>query len=206
MDSFSVETLISAIQQAPLFIIGPVVGAIALAVARKYLGRWPDLWRYRRFFLPILARFEDHPAVPGKTEIGLRDVEYVGVVDAPPAAVRQWFRDEAGWWPAPFASIQYEQRDSGSKRYEVGSYAHRPGGFTGRWQTHVRLTPRDGGEKTALWAHKERSPIAAPRKHYNAVGWNAALGVRETARQFQEAPFDIELGDHADTLVADASP
>lgn len=69
----------------------------------------------------------------------------------------------------------------GKRVYEVGSYAYRPGGFPGKWQYHVRLTPVDGGEKTALWANRERTAWRRPVLHYEAVGWSADEGVCEVA-------------------------
>ena len=173
-------TALDVATQLPLEVVGPIVGLAVLFAARRYLGRWPDPWRIRRLALPILGRFKDNPNVPDKTTLPLQREEFVGVVDAPPADVRAFFRDQDDWWPAVFASIQYDVQN-GEKVYEVGSYARRPDGFTGMWQDHVRLTPRDDGGKTALWAHHERSPIASPKKHYNGVGWTSAPGVKQTA-------------------------
>ena len=179
----------------PLEIVGPILGGLALLLARQYLGRWPDLWRWRRLLLPILGQFDDHPKVPDKTEMVLRDEEFAGVVNATPAEVRQHFRDAPMWWAAPFASIQKEVTEDGTKHYEVGSYAYREDGFLGKWQVHVRLTPRDDGRKTALWAHYELSPIASPKKHYNAVGWNAARGVAHVVEHFEDSEFDLDVAD-----------
>ncbi|ELZ41390.1 hypothetical protein [Halorubrum tebenquichense] len=39
--------------------------------------------------------------------------------------------------------------------YEIGSYAFRSERLLARGRFHVRLTPREGSEKTTLWAHEE---------------------------------------------------
>jgi len=208
--------MVALLTQLPTALIGPVIGAVLLVIARQYLGGWPDLWRLRRSVLPFIHRLGTDRAphaftatddaidsvdaselVPEKTQLPLHDIEFVGVVDAPPATVRELFRTKDQWWPAVFASIQYDVDAAGEPVYEVGSYAQRRGGFLGSWQTHVRLTPRDGGSKTALWAHYERSPIAHPRKHYNSVGWQAAPGVGNVASTMQASELDISLSDTA---------
>lgn len=203
MTRITAGEIIDIVSQLPLELVGPIVGILLLYGARKYLGGWPDLWRVRRVVLPIVGAYSDNPNVPDKTAIPLQDEEFVGVVDAPPKEVRRFFRSAPGWWPAIFASIQYESVN-GDKRYEVGSYARRPGGFTGLWQDHVRLTPRDGGNKTALWAHHERSPIASPRKHYNGVGWEANPGVLNVTNAIEnESDFAFERSERADSLIVD---
>jgi len=186
VNSVSVESL-------PVELIGLSIAVVLFYGAHKYLGRWPDLWQYRKMLLPKLAMFDDHPHVPNKTKLELQEEEFVGVVDQPPEVVRAHFMDAPSWWSAPLASIQFEMQsvasdDVGSdyygedteqktKVFEVGSYAHREDGFFGEKQVHVRLTPRDGGRKTALWAHYEYSPWASPKKHYHSVGWDAETGV-----------------------------
>ncbi|WP_058366943.1 hypothetical protein [Haloparvum sedimenti] len=200
-----------AIEHAPL--LGPAIAFVLLVLARQHLGRWPDLWRARRIVLPIVAdvgegEFEEpldeltdtdiEGAIPEKTRLPLQDQEFAGVIDAPPSVVREDLRSMPRVWPASLASIQYDVVD-GERVYEVGSYAYRPAGFLAEWQYHVRLTPRDGGRQTALWAHRERSPWARPRLHYKGQGWDADAGVREIATLFASdrryAPSDraIEL-------------
>jgi hypothetical protein len=185
-------------------LIAPVVGLLLLLAARRYLGRWPDLWRFRRAVLPVVDRLadgdynaeldsvEEHTAIdvsaaadalPEKTGLPLQAREKVGVLDAPPGDVREELRSMPRVWPNTLASIQYAIVDD-ERVWEVGSYAYRPEGFLGSWQYHVRLTPVDGGQKTALWAHYERSAWRHPVKHYNAVGWDADRGVREIASMF----------------------
>ncbi|MFC5278657.1 hypothetical protein ACFPM1_07800 [Halorubrum rubrum] len=185
-------------------LIAPVVGLLLLLAARHYLGRWPDLWRFRRAVLPVVDRLADgdydeeldvvegHTAIdvsaatdalPEKTGLPLQASEYVGVLDAPPGDVREELRGMPRVWPNTLASIQFDVVD-GERVWEVGSYAYRPQGFLGSWQYHVRLTPADGGQKTALWAHYEKSAWRHPVDHYNAVGWDADEGVREIASMF----------------------
>ena len=185
-------------------VIGPAIGLAFLLVARHYVGGWPDLWRFRRAVLPVVDRLSDGDyddvvqevdtrtpvdisaavdALPEKTGVPLQAREFVGVVDAPPAEVREEFRSIERCYPNTLASIQFELRD-GERVHEVGSYALRPEGFLGVWQTHVRLTPREGGTKTALWAHRERNAWRQPVRHYRADGWDAEAGVAEIASLF----------------------
>jgi hypothetical protein len=178
-------------------IIGPAVGLSLLALARRHLGRWPDLWRFRRVVLPVIDRLADGrysdlvsrvdsqtdidvaeivDSLPEKTGMALLDRESVGTFDAPPAVVREELRSMDRLYPNTLASIQFETRDD-RRVWEVGSYARRPGGFLGIWQYHIRLTPGpDGG--TRLWAHKERNAWRHPVRHYHAEGWSARDGVR----------------------------
>lgn len=209
---------------------GPiVVPALALALflaAKAYLGGWPDLWRFRRRVLPMVDRLADGDydeqldvvddrlgldvdleaateLLPEKTGVPLQAREFVGTLDAPPSVVREELRLMPRVWPNTLASIQYEVRD-GERVYEVGSYALRPEGFLGVWQYHVRLTPTQDG-RTRLWAHKERSALRQPVRHYRAVGWDADAGVREYASMFARddrfEPSDraVELIEQAET-------
>ena len=185
-------------------VVAPLVALIFLLAFRRSLGHWPDLWRARREILPRLGRFGEgdyevvdeldgriesvdvdaaRDAVPSKTRMGFRGEEFVGVLDAPPSTVRAEFRSMERVWPEWLASIQYEMRD-GQKVYEVGSFAYRSAGPLDEWQVHVRLTPRDGGRRTALWAHRELSPWRHPVAHYRAEGWSSEDGVREVASWF----------------------
>jgi len=203
-------------------VVAPLLAVLLLLAFQRWLGTWPDLWRARRIVLPRLGRFGEgdyavvdelddrveavgveaaRDAVPDKTRMGLRDEEFVGVLDAPPDIVREEFREMPRVWPEWLASIQYEMRDA-EKVYEVGSYAYRPQGFLGMWQVHVRLTPRDDGRKTALWAHWERSAWRAPVRHYNAEGWSSEEGVREIAALFA-SDEQFSASDRARGLVGD---
>ncbi|GAA0539598.1 hypothetical protein ABNG02_15750 [Halorubrum ejinorense] len=184
-------------------IVVPLVALVLLLAARRYLGRWPDLWRFRRRVLPIVDRLadgdldeelnvvDDHvdvdleaaaDALPEKTGLQLNTRTLVGTIDAAPAEVRKELRSMERVWPATLASIQYDVVD-GERVWEVGSYAYRPQGFLGVWHYHVRLTPTaDGG--TRLWAHYERSPWRQPVRHYRGDGWDADRGVREIVSLF----------------------
>ena len=183
--------------------VAPLVALVLLLAARRYLGRWPDLWRFRRAVLPVvdrladcgydeeLERVDEHVGVdleaaaeqlPEKTGVPLQERELVGTIDASPAEVREELRSMPRVWPNTLASIQYDVADE-ERVWEVGSYAYRPEGFLGMWQYHVRLTPTANGQ-TRLWAHKERSAWRQPVRHYHADGWDADEGVREVASWF----------------------
>ena len=182
-------------------IVAPLVALLALLAARQYLGRWPDLWRVRRAVLPMVDRLADGDLddqvgavdervdvdvdalvaeLPEKTGLPLQTQEFAGVIDAPPAQVREEFRSMPRWWPCWLASIQYEVVD-GDRVHEVGSYAFRSRGLLDPRQVHVRLTPRDGGRQTALWAHEEWSAWRRPIAHYRGETWSAERGVRHVA-------------------------
>ncbi|OYR51528.1 hypothetical protein DJ73_13105 [Halorubrum sp. Ea1] len=184
--------------------VAPLVAFVLLLGAQRYLGRWPDLWRFRRAVLPVLDRLADGnydaeleavdehtsidvsaaaDALPEKTGVPLQAREFVGTIKAPPSVVREELRQMERVYPNTLASIQFDVVDEG-RVWEVGSYAYRPEGFLGMWQYHVRLTPAAGGRKTRLWAHYERSAWRAPVRHYNADGWDAEEGVREVASWF----------------------
>jgi len=201
-------------------VVGPLVGLALLLAARKYLGRWPDLWRARHAVLPVVDRLADGDyddvvddvdaltpgdldgvvdTLPEKSGLPLQPREFVGVIDAAPAEVRKDVRSIERCYPNTLASIQYEVRD-GRRVYEVGSYAIRPEGFLGVWQTHVRLTPRAGGSKTALWSHRERNAWRQPVRHYNAEGWDAEAGVEEIGSLFA-SDDRFEASDQARELL-----
>lgn len=184
-------------------IVVPVVALALLLAARRHLGAWPDLWRFRQRVLPVVDRLADGDlddeldvvdervgvdlaaaadALPEKTGMPLQAREFVGTIDAPPFQVRTELRSMPRVYPNTLASIQYEVVN-GERVFEVGSYALRPEGFLGVWQTHVRLTPtRDA--RTRLWAHRERNALRQPVRHYHADGWSADEGVREVASWF----------------------
>jgi len=186
---------------APVLV--PLVALALLLAARRHLGGWPDLWRFRRTVLPVVDRLSDGgyddelevideragvdleaaaDALPEKTGVPLQAREFVGTIDAAPDVVREELREMPRVWPNNLASIQFEVRD-GERVHEVGSYALRPEGFLGVWQYHVRLTPTQDG-RTRLWAHYERNAWRAPVRHYRAEGWDADRGVREVASWF----------------------
>ncbi|EMA69329.1 hypothetical protein C461_03173 [Halorubrum aidingense JCM 13560] len=203
-------------------IVVPLFALLALLAAQQYVGRWPDLWRFRRAVLPIVDRLADgeyddeldvvdeHVGVdleaaadqlPEKTGMPLQASEFVGVLDAPPAVVREELRSMPRVWPNTLASIQFEAVD-GSRVWEVGSYAYRPEGFLGEWQYHVRLTPADGGQKTRLWAHYELSALRYPVRHYDGEGWSSEEGVHEIVALFaSDNRFDPS--DRAVALIGD---
>jgi len=207
-----------AIQNSQL--LAPALAFVLYLVAQHYLGRWPDLWRVRRAALPVLDRLadgdydeeldvvDDHvgvdleaaaDALPEKTGLLLNARTFVGTIDAPPSEVRAELRSMERVYPNTLASIQFDVVD-GDRVWEVGSYAYRPEGFFGMWQYHIRLTPADGGRKTRLWPHLERSAWRAPVRHYRGEGWDADAGVREIASLFASDPR-FEASDQAIMLL-----
>ena len=206
--------IMSSIDPQTAALIGTALGVVVLLGLRHYYGHIPSFWRARRLVLPALAELGrgDHPVddatdvdlaetVPEKTRLGLREEEFAGVLDATPAEVRAELTERERWYGAPLASIQYERQD-GERVYEVGSYAYRSHGPLDEWQVHLRLTPRDGGRKTALWAHRELSPWRRPVAHYRAEGWSSAEGVREIAALFA-SDERYAPSDRARALVGD---
>jgi len=149
-------------------VVAPIVAVVLLVAARRWLGRWPDLWRARRLVLPVVDRFADGDydeqldvvdertpidvselgdQIPEKTGVPLQAREFAGTIDAPPAVVREEFRAMERVYPNTLASIQYDVvEETDEQVYEVGSYAFRPEEFLGSWQYHVRLTPAAGDE------------------------------------------------------------
>ena len=187
---------VSSIDPQLAALIGTALGVLILLGLQQRHGYIPPFWRLRRVVLPALADLGrgDHPVddatdvdlgetIPEKTRLALRDEEFAGVLDATPAEVRAELREMERWYGAPLASIQYERVD-GDRVYEVGSFAYRSHGPLDEWQVHLRLTPRDGGRRTALWAHREKSPWRRPVAHYRGEGWSSAEGVREIAALF----------------------
>jgi hypothetical protein len=151
------------------------------------------LWSVRRRIAPILRKIQKYPIFPDKSTLELSEEKFVGEIDASPAAVRQAFEDDSDWTPCWLASIQFEtSANSETKSWEVASFARRPQGLSGEWQTHARLMSRAAGERTALYAHYERNPWTHPKKHYHAEGWDAAAGVG-VIRSWIRRQSDFEL-------------
>ena len=203
-------------------LIAPALALLALLVSRRVWGGWPDLWRARRVALPVVDRLADGDyddqvdvvdervgadldalvaELPEKTGLRLNTRTFVGTIDASPAQVRAEFRSMPRWWSCWLASIQYEMRD-GQRVYEVGSYAFRSRGLLDSRQVHVRLTPREGGAKTALFAHEEWSPWRRPVAHYRGETWSAERGVRHVASTFA-SDDQFEPSDRAIMFVSD---
>lgn len=185
-------------------IVALLVALLLLLAARRWLGRWPDLWRFRRAVLPVVDRLADGDlddeldvvdehvgadleaaadALPEKTGMPLQAREFVGTIDAAPAVEREELRSMPRVYPNTLASIQYEIVD-GDRVYEVGSYAFRRAGLLDERQVHVRLTPRDGGQKTALWAHEEWLAWRRPVVHYRGETWSAERGAAHVTALF----------------------
>ena len=206
--------IVSSIDPQLAALIGTALGVLILLGLQQRHGYIPPFWRLRRVVLPALADLGrgDHPVddatdvdlgetIPEKTRLALRDEEFAGVLDATPAEVRAELREMERWYGAPLASIQYERVD-GDRVYEVGSFAYRSHGPLDEWQVHLRLTPRDGGRRTALWAHREKSPWRRPVAHYRGEGWSSAEGVREIAALFA-SDERYEASERAAELVGD---
>lgn len=113
------------------------------------------------------------------------------MVELTPNRVRALLRGMDDVWPCNLAKAKYHEVD-GERVYAVGSYAHRPDGFRGQYQTHIRLFPHERG--TALICHYETNPWYDPRGHYaNADGeWDAERGVR-VARKLLNVATDASV-------------
>ena len=55
--------------------VAPLVALVLLLIARQYLGRWPELWRFSRAVLPVLDRLADGDYDEQLDRVG----EHVGV-------------------------------------------------------------------------------------------------------------------------------
>jgi len=177
-----------------------VSGALALAwrrgtpadhpVLERLCGAvWPDAWRLRRAVLPQLERI----APAGKFVIPARDSEWVGVVDTPPAALRERLRDADGVYPNNAAGLKQV-----GGRWGAGSYAYREDGLFGTWQVHIRLVPHGDG-RTVVLAHREVSPLAG-------VGEGPGAVVRQAVRHYRGATLDDQAGvERARELLNDLS-
>ena len=94
--------IVSSIDPQLAALIGTALGVVVMLGLRQRYGYIPSFWRARRLLLPALAELGrgDHPVddavgdadlaetIPEKTRLALRDEEFAGVLDAPPAAVR----------------------------------------------------------------------------------------------------------------------
>ena len=143
--------IVSGIDPQLAALIGTALGVVVLLGLRQRYGHIPSFWRPRRLVLPALAELGrgDHPVddavedvdlaetIPEKTRMALRDEEFAGVLDRPPAEVRAELREVERWYGAPLASIQYERDEAGERVYEVGSYAYRSHGPLDEWQVHL---------------------------------------------------------------------
>lgn len=148
-----------------------------------------DLWHLRRLLLPIAEGLDKaHFGNEYKFAFPAQDVEYAGTVEKPPGEVRAILKGMDDVYPNNLAAAKFIEREDESVVYDIGSYAHRPEGFMGDYQTHVRLFESEDG--TDIYAHYEYNPWAHPRKHYNGAEWSAKTGVSR-AKQL--------LSDHIET-------
>jgi len=133
---------------------------------------WPDVWRLRRHIVPVIER-----TIPQLFAVGWAGrSQMVGVIDASPESVRQHLRRQPDVYPGTLASLQWTKID-GERVLEVGSYAERPEGLFGQWQTHVRVFPVPGeSEKSRIAAHYELNPWYAPLRHYRAETFDVERG------------------------------
>lgn len=163
--------------------VGVAIATVALLYARgvdirserfeHVLGAvWPDVWRLRRAIIPPIER-----AIPPLFAVGWAGKEQmVGVLEASPGAVRRELRQQPDVYPGTLASLQWTAID-GDRVLEVGSYAHRPEGLFGPYQTHVRVFPVPGEpSKARIAAHYELNPWYAPIRHYRAVEFDVEQG------------------------------
>lgn len=136
---------------------------------------WPDIWRLRRRVIPLIER-----AIPPLFAVGWAGKDqFVGVIDASPATVRQHLRSQPDVYPGNLASLQYYNGSNG-RVFEVGSYAKRSEGLFGEWQTHVRVFPVPGeSSKSRIAAHRELNPWYAPVRHYRTIEFDVKTGAEE---------------------------
>lgn len=144
---------------------------------------WPDLWELRGTLFPSLDKtafgkeykkfsFPTHPN------------ERVGIIPRPEQEARRLLKVLPKVYPNNAAAVKYIPEDrspTGERIYERGSYAHRPEGFLGKWQTHFRLFPV-GDERTAVYVHWELNPLARPGAHYRGEQWSAEIGKRNAQK------------------------
>jgi len=130
-------------------VVVPLVALLALFGARRHLGRWPDLWRFRRRVFPLVDRLADGDyddeldvvdervgvdleaaadALPEKTGMPLQAREFAGTLDAAPSEVRAELREMPRVYPNNLASIQFEVRDG--ELVEQTIVKGQNGGFT----------------------------------------------------------------------------
>ncbi|MEA5387132.1 hypothetical protein VB779_08725 [Haloarculaceae archaeon H-GB11] len=158
-----------------------------------------DLWRLRTALFPAGERLLPRLRWTGPTF----EQEFVGVLDEPPADIRDQLRAMGDVYPCNAAKAKYHGVD-GERVYAVGSYAYRPEGFFGQSQTHIRLFPHVDG--TALICHWETSPWHDPVGHYgNADGeWDAEKGVA-IARDLLDVDTDASIAGIGNYRPADVT-
>jgi len=91
------------------------------------------------------------------------EVEYAGTWTVPPDTARRRLRREFGFEGTLWSQLQAYDRDGGTV-FEAGNLVYRPGGYTGRWQLHVRLFPTADG-LTEVWPHWELNVFRHPEAH-----------------------------------------
>jgi len=140
---------------------------------------YPDLNLFRRAVVPIFERNEHR-------WFG-RDINvcYAGVIrDTTVDSVVAELQEMDNTFPCNLAALKYRQPDP-EKVYERASYAHRPDGFRGKWQYHVRLWNHENG--VAVFAHYELNPWHSPYKHYTSTrgkDWFPQKGIEWCHKQF----------------------
>jgi len=150
---------------------------------------YPDLNLFRRAVVPIFERNEHR-------WFG-RDIMYVcyaGVIrDTTVDSVVAELQEMDNTFPCNLAALKYRQPDP-EKVYERASYAHRPDGFRGKWQYHVRLWNHENG--VAVFAHYELNPWHSPYKHYTSTrgdDWLPHKGIQWCHEQFDiDTSADID--------------
>lgn len=129
---------------------------------------YPDLNTFRRTVVPLFERNEQKWF--GRDIMFTKeaqDVCYAGVIEgAEVDDIVSQLRAMDNTYPCNLAALKYRWVD-GQKIYERASYAHRPDGFRGKWQYHVRLFDYDGD--VVVFAHYELNPWHSPYEHYTAT-------------------------------------
>jgi len=128
---------------------------------------YPDLNLLRQAAIPILERNEHRWF--GRDIMFTKEAQdfcFAGVIkDVDVGDVVSQLRSMDNTYPCNLAALKYRY-DGETKVYERASYAHRPNGFRGKWQYHVRLWNHEDG--VAIFAHKELNPWHSPWKHYHS--------------------------------------
>lgn len=100
--------------------------------------------------------------------------EYLGIWELSPDEARARLTTELGFKQTLRAYLHAYECE-GAVVHEVASCAHRPNGFLGAYQLHVRLFPRPDGQ-TDVWCHWERNPNVSPIAHLKRDGYDPVEG------------------------------
>ena len=171
--------------------------AVALLVAFALLGAVrldrPSVWGVRAWGARLSRRLPNRLVPTPFTVLPPPESEYLGVWECQPDTARRRLVDRYGFGQLIRAYL-HAYESGGRMRYEVASLGHRPGGFFGDWQLHVRLFGRPDG-RTDVWCHWERNPNVAPLAHLRQDGYDPERGKRALRSMLED-----------ETVVANETP